>query len=66
MSSSGNHTRDQESDAERARVEELETRIDIITGLGEEELGAWTPLDWVLITVLGVVGPLLVLIWFSP
>ena len=57
---------EKEVEAERARVEELTKRIELISALGEDELGGWTPLDWVLITILGIVAPLLALYGFAP
>ena len=55
-----------ETEAERVRVEELTKRIEIISGLDKDELGGWTRMDWILITVLGFVGPLAVLYGFAP
>ena len=55
-----------EADLQRARVTELENRIEIIAGLGDDELGAWTRLDWILSTLFGAVLPLLVMYWFAP
>ncbi|MAI24470.1 MAG: hypothetical protein CMN75_00420 [Spirochaeta sp.] len=54
------------TEAERVRVEELTKRIEMISALDEDELGGWTRMDWVLITVLGIVGPLVVLYGFAP
>ena len=54
------------TEAERVRVEELTKRIEMISALDEDELGDWTRMDWVLITVLGIVGPLVVLYGFAP
>jgi len=58
--------RSQEADLQRARVAELEERIELIAGLGDEDLGSWTTLDWILCTLLGAVLPLLVMYWFAP
>ena len=66
MSSRPKPTSDHEADLQRARVAELENRIGIIAGLGDEELGSWTRLDWILCTLLGAVLPLLVMYWFAP
>ena len=55
-----------EAEAERDRVDELTKRIELISALDEDELGGWTRLDWVFITILGIVGPLLVLYGFAP
>lgn len=66
MSSFGNENQASQTDAERARVDELAERIQVLSELPEEELGEWTALDSVLIAVLGVVGPLLVLYGFAP
>jgi hypothetical protein len=54
------------TEAERVRVEELTKRIEMISALDEDELGGWTRMDWVLITLLGIVGPLVVLYGFAP
>ena len=54
------------TEAERVRVEELTKRIEMISALDEDELEGWTRMDWVLITVLGIVGPLVVLYGFAP
>ena len=54
------------TEAERVRVEELTKRIEMISALDEDDLGGWTRMDWVLITVLGIVGPLVVLYGFAP
>ena len=54
------------TEAERVRVEELTKRIEMISALDEDELGGWTRMDWVLITILGIVGPLVVLYGFAP
>ena len=56
----------EELEARNATVEELTQRIETLSSMDEDELGRWTSLDWVLITVLGLVGPLVVLYGFSP
>lgn len=56
----------EELEARNATVEELTQRIETLSSMDEDELGRWTSLDWVLITVLGLVGPLIVLYGFSP
>jgi len=45
------------------RVAELKKRIEVLEGLGDEELGSFTRLDWAACILLGGVLPLIVLYW---
>lgn len=59
------------SDSERSggldeRVAELKRRIKILEGLGDEELGSFTRLDWIACIALGGVLPLIILYWGAP
>ena len=52
--------------AEAQRVVELEERIEALGKLGDRELGSFTAVDWVLITLLGAIAPLILLYWGAP
>ena len=56
----------QERSPEAQRVVELEERIEALGKLGDRELGSFTAVDWVLITLLGAIGPLILLYWDAP
>ena len=66
MTPGADPARNQEAELQRARVAELEERIEVIAGLDDEDLGTWTTLDWIACTLLGAVLPLLVMYWFAP
>ena len=48
------------------RVAELTRRIEILEGLGDEELGTFNRLDWAACLLLGGLLPLILLYWGAP
>ncbi len=56
----------EEPSPEAQRVAELEERIEALGELGDRELGSFTAVDWVLITLLGAIAPLILLYWGAP
>ena len=48
------------------RVTELTRRIEILEGLGDEELGTFNRLDWAACLLLGGLLPLILLYWGTP
>jgi hypothetical protein len=47
------------------QISELESRIETIEALGDEELGGFTRIDWWLCIIGAVVIPTLFLWWFA-
>lgn len=43
-------------------VLDLEQRIDMIQGMGDEELGSFSRLDWIILTVFAVIIPIIALV----
>jgi hypothetical protein len=49
-----------------ALVDELERRIHELAGHGEDDLGEFTPMDWVILVLGALVVPILLVIRFAP
>jgi hypothetical protein len=49
-----------------ALVDELERRIHELAGHGEDDLGEFTPIDWVILVLGALVVPILLVIRFAP
>jgi hypothetical protein len=52
-------------DDDRALSEDLARRAAVVSGYGDEVFGRITPLEWLGLTLVGVVVPLVLVVWLA-